>query len=275
MMPAVRMVCAIMLIWLSLTARAEIVATYLGNEAVLVAYGDSKILFDPLYRNGYDIYQLVPAEMEEAIFEGTAPFDSLDAVFVSHHHEDHFSPSEMARLLSQNPQLRLYAPAQAVAGMLEFITDDTVLERVAGIDLQYGDPPITLHEGHLTVSAVRIPHTGWPETWSDIENIAFRVTLDDEATVLHIGDADTDDKHYAQDAEHWRSRQIDMAFPPYWYFSSGKGRHVLTTRLKPRHSVGVHVPLDMPDNPSDRPAEYRGYDLFTEPGQSRRIEITQ
>ena len=108
-----------------------------------------------------------------------------------------------------------------------------------------------------------------------LQNIAFRVTINSQITVLHLGDADARDDHFARDGDQWASRGIDAVFPPYWYFSSGKGRHVLTTRLKPRHSVGVHVPLDMPDNPSDRPAEYRGYDLFTEPGQSRRIEITQ
>ena len=256
--------------------RAEIVATYLGNEGVLVAYGETRILFDPLNKNSYNQYQIVPADIKEAIFAGSPPFDGVDAVFVSHNHEDHFSAEEMLQLLQQQTALRLYAPAQVVAGLFEFAdSGDPIFERVVGIDLEYGDAPAAFEFGALKLSAVWIGHSGWPEAMTNIQNYAFRVTLDGEATVLHIGDADTSDEHYARDAEHWDAEKIDMAFPPYWYFSSAKGRGVLTNRLKPRHSVGVHVPVKMPDNPAQRPAEYRGYDLFTEPGQTRRIEVNQ
>ena len=255
------------------TTRAEIVATYLGNEGVLVTYGESKVLFDPIYRNGFDQYELVPAQMEAAIFSGEAPFDGVNAVFVSHHHGDHFSAEHMAQLMMQQTGLRLYAPVQAVAAMLPHLPDDdTIFSRMIGIHLEYGDPAMVITEGALKIGAVRVPHSGWPDSMADVQNLAFRVTLHDEATVLHLGDADTSDTHYEKNAGHWSNETIDMAFPPYWYFSSGRGRHVLSERLKPRHSVGIHVPAKMPDNPTQRPPEYRGYDLFTRPGQTRRIE---
>ena len=66
-------------------------AQYLANASVLVTTGDTKAVFDPLFRNDFGQYALVPAQMERALFDGTAPFDGLDAVFVSHYHEDHFS----------------------------------------------------------------------------------------------------------------------------------------------------------------------------------------
>ena len=88
----------------------ESTAHYLANEGLMVEHGDTKILFDPLFRNDYGQYMLLPEELEEALFAGTAPFDSIDAVFVSHHHGDHFSPADMVRLLRDQSGIRLYAP---------------------------------------------------------------------------------------------------------------------------------------------------------------------
>ncbi|MCH7672451.1 MAG: hypothetical protein IIB72_09845 [Proteobacteria bacterium] len=41
--------------------------------------------------------------------------------------------------------------------------------------------------------------------------------------------------------------------------------------IKPARSVGVRVPVSIPADPVLRPAELRGYDLFTMPGESRVI----
>jgi hypothetical protein len=89
-----------------------------------------------------------------------------------------------------------------------------------------------------------------------------------------MGDADTKDAHFQQHGHYW-AHPIHVAFPPYWYFSSVNGRDVLENRLKPNQSIGIHVPARMPDNPEDRPVEYRGFDLFTVPGETRMIATDQ
>ena len=179
-------------------------------------------------------------------------------------------------LMRARPEIRLVAPAQAVAALRDVATagDTSLLDDIVSIDLAYGDPPVAYTLGGILVEAVRIPHAGWPTGRLDVENIAYRVTLDDEVTVLHLGDADPRDNHFAQDSEYWAERRIDMAFPPYWYFLAPGGWEVLDIRLKPTHSVGVHVPEAMPDNPANRPPEYQGFDLFTEPGETRSIQTT-
>ena len=40
--------------------------------------------------------------------------------------------------------------------------------------------------------------------------------------------------------------------------------------VEPRSGYAYYIAS--PDNPTQRPPEYRGYDLFTKPGQTRRIE---
>ena len=240
---------------------------------MLVTNGGTKVVFDPLFRNDFGSYERVPASMERALFAGEPPFDGLDAVFISHYHEDHFSAIDVLRLLEARPDLRLYAPAQAVAGIREIASArlDAVMARVNAIALQDRDAPMSLQHGTLLVEAVRVPHSGWPARQQQVENIAFRVTLDAETTVVHLGDADASDAHFAHDASYWSQRRTDVAFPPYWFFLSEGGRQVLERRIAPTRSIGVHVPADVPSRPAERAPELRGHELFTEPGEWRTI----
>lgn len=251
----------------------EPTAHYMANEGLMVVHGDTKILFDPLFRNDYGQYLLLPAEMEASLFAGMPPYDDVDAVFVSHHHGDHFSPIDMVRLLREQPGISLYAPNQAVIAMRSESdsSDADIFERVTAVSLEYKDEPVSLNMEGLLIEAVRIPHSGWPTGRLDIENIVWRVTLNDAATVLHMGDADPNDVHFAQDAQYWNRNNPNMAFPPYWFFSSASGREILNNRIKAKRSVGVHVPVTIPADPLLRPVELRGYDLFTQPGETRTI----
>jgi len=248
-------------------------AQYLANTGVMISRGETRILFDPLFRNTYGIYDAVPADVEAALFAGTAPFDEVDAVFISHHHEDHFDPALILRLLAQRTTIDLYAPEQAASAVRRLVSDanDPVLQRVHGLDLENGDDPEKLVVGSLLIEAVRIPHTGWPQRHPNVENIVFRVTLDDSITVMHFGDADTDDAHFARHPEHWRERHTDFAMPPYWFFLSEGGRAILDQRIGASHTIGVHVSNDVPDVPEQRSEELRDVDLFTQPGELRRI----
>jgi L-ascorbate metabolism protein UlaG (beta-lactamase superfamily) len=252
-------------------------ATYLANEGVMVTHGETSIIFDPLFNNSYGRYELLPDDMRAALFAGKSPFDKIDAVFISHFHGDHFAPEEMLQLLSKRRELRLYAPEQAVAAMRKAANDtpDNIIEaQVTGINISYGAEPVRYELGAIQIAAARIPHSGWPDSMQDVENLAFRITLEESSTVLHLGDADTKDYHYSPHADFWAESEIHIALPPYWYFSSKNGQGVLLERLKPAQAVGIHVPISMPDEPGKRPVEYQGFDLFTAPGETRQIPHT-
>ena len=152
-----------------------------------------------------------------------------------------------------------------------FVDDDeaTLRSRVISIDIEYGDAALQLEFEGLLIEAFHIPHSGWPDRRPEVHNIAFRVTLNDDITVLHMGDADTRDEHFAQDGDRWADRPIDAAFPPYWYFASERGKVVLDTRLQPAMAIGVHVPVRLPE---DQVEMFKGYDLFQRPGETRDIE---
>ncbi|MDZ7644709.1 MAG: MBL fold metallo-hydrolase [Woeseiaceae bacterium] len=245
---------------------------YLANEGLMAVHGKTRIVFDPLFNEDFGQYRLLPEDLRAALFAGEEPFDGVDAVFISHYHDDHFDPADMLAYLDAQPAVRLFAPRQAVDAMRALAGDRSgPFERVQAIDLAHGDPPVTLAMPGLHIQAVRIPHAGWPERMQDVENLAWRVTFDDGPTVLHLGDADTRDEHFARDAGYWDARRANVAFPPYWYFLSDDGRYVLDERLKPLLAIGIHVPSGVAADPGKRSPSLAGADLFTTPGETRAI----
>ncbi|MDX1403018.1 MAG: MBL fold metallo-hydrolase [Woeseiaceae bacterium] len=248
---------------------------YLGNEGVMVTQGDLKILFDPLFDNDFGRYQRVPQAMRDALFAGDPPYDGVAAVFVSHFHGDHFSAADLARLLRERSDIRLYAPAQAVQELRRVAGDEAILERVTGFDLEYGDAPTFVRKSGLLIEILSVPHAGWPTARTDVQNIVFRVTLDDTSTIVHLGDADARLVHFDKDRAFWDERRVDLALPPYWFLLSDDGREILSDRIYARHSIGIHVPVEYADNPSSMPEALFGEDLFLRPGEGRRFTGSQ
>lgn len=254
-------------------ADAESGVQYLANEGVMVHHGNSKVLFDPLFDNSYNMYQMVPDAMRAAIMAGDAPYDDVDAVFISHYHGDHFSAADVLSMLRVQAELQVYAPMQAVSAMRELAgnEDAGLFSRVTGLDLDYGDAPVHIAAGTINIDAVHIPHSGWPNARTEVQNIAFRVTLDGEGTVVHLGDADANPVHFSGAAGYWSDPQTDLALPPYWFFASPRGNEVLESIIHARHAIGIHVPAKFADA-DEIPAEFKGVDLFTRPGETRSFD---
>ena len=249
-------------------------AHYLANAGVMIARDDTKILFDPFFRKGFGQYDLVPSETEAEIFAGSSPWDSIDAIFISHHHGDHFDPAVIFRYMHRWPSVRLYAPRQAAEAVLAVneAPGESVLSRVHGIDLEHNSPALRLDMDGLQIEAVRVPHGGWPKRHADVENIVFRVTLDNATTVMHLGDADASREHFALHESYLRERETDLAMVPVWLMLTDKGRYILDEHIDAEHEVGVHVYKGVPDDPLERPPKFDGLDIFTEPGEIRHFD---
>lgn len=244
-------------------------AHYIANEGVLVEQGELSILFDPLPLSGFGVYAEPSQAQIAAMIAGQGIFEGVDAVFISHAHRDHFSPSAVIAYLSAQPELQLVAPQQALDMMREDPAwSDAFLPRVTALDMAPDDAPRTVKVGDIHATAVRIPHSGWPAPRrAAVQNMVYRVTLSDGATVMHMGDADVNRQHYTPHAAHWAERQTDTAFPPYWFLLSNAGQSILTNDINVAQSIGTHVPLDVPQELLDSGADY-----FSIPGESRDLQ---
>jgi L-ascorbate metabolism protein UlaG (beta-lactamase superfamily) len=241
--------------------------TYLGNEAVMVSNGSSKIVFDPFFHNNYNIYQLVPEQILQAMFENKAPYDEIDAIFISHAHADHFAADMILKFLKSHPKSKLIAPKQAIDQLYELENSSAVNSQITAIELEYGDPPKIINIDDLLVEVVRVPHSGWPNSRLEVSNLVFRVTLENTVTVMHMGDADPNDIHFKPYENYWKSNLTNLAFPPYWFFYSSFGPEILKNRINTLESIGVHVPVEVPAS-----LILSGEKYFSEPGQSSSIQ---
>ena len=250
-------------------------AIYIANMGAMIERGETKIVFDPLFNNDYGIYEPVPTETRAALLAGTEPWNGIDAIFISHHHGDHFDPGTVLELLRTRQTMELFGPEQAAAAIRERVAaaGDPVLKRIHGLSLENGMASTDITVGPLLIEAVRIRHAGWPNRHADVENIVFRVTLDNETTVMHFGDADPADAHFAKSPEHWNERQSHFAMPPYWFFLSDEGRQILQDRIGADKVVGMHVPTNVPDDRASRREKLQDVDLFTKPGETRTLPV--
>jgi len=248
-------------------------ATYLGNEGVMVSNGDVKILFDAFYANGYGQYALVPDPIVEDMLSGSPPFDGVDAIFVSHVHGDHFTASSAIAYLRAQPNVRLYGPTQVIdafrsAGVTE---PDPIYQRLIAIDLAPEDPARTLENSSLGIEVIAIPHAG---NRPNIQNFVWRVTLDGQTTVIHLGDADPNPAHFSRHRTHFEQRSHHAAFPPYWFLSEESGRLIMSEIIRAEQTIGIHVPAEaIGQGPVWR--QRLGGDLFTDPGEKRTIRAGQ
>lgn len=238
--------------------------TYLGNEALLVNINKTKILFDPFFAHDFGIYQLVPEEMVNAILNNQTPFNDIDAVIISHAHRDHFSAQVMVDYLVKHPKVKLFASAQAITSVNAIIKQQNITlnqKNLVAVTLDFGSKPWRYQGDNFNLDAVRIPHAGWPAR-ADVENLIFRVKFANGESVMHMGDADPDDDHYLPYRSFWAQQQVDVNFPPYWFFISAEGRDILFDIIKAKKNIGIHVPVEVPKRLKQQTKDY-----FSTPGK--------
>jgi len=245
-------------------------AHFLANEAILVTAGETRILFDPLFSVSYG-YPLVSPEVRAAIMAGTPPFDGVDAVFVSHVHGDHFDAEAVNAYLAAHPDVILVGPWQARLDMQAADGwDDAFEARIHALPFIASPQELVLAadgvEDAIRVETVHIPHAGGAGR-AGIQNMAHRVTLNGEATVMHMGDATTDTAPYDTHSDHFDARRSQHAFPPYWLIGEWGG-DTTRARLNADHVTGIHLGNNHPAwiAQSDD-------DFFTEAGETRPIPI--
>lgn len=240
---------------------------HIGNAGLLIQQGQTKILFDPLYRNGFNNYYLVPADVKADVLSGSPPFDDINAILISHAHGDHFDAEDVIEFHRANPQALIIGPAQAMTVIEEAGDVSAAMRaRMVPMGLEYGQDPLKLEFEGLMVEAVRIPHAGGPGRRA-IENLVYRVTLEGAATVMHMGDADPALEYFSPFESHWQARTTDTAFPPYWFFLGADGVEIVDNMLNAEDAVGVHVPIIVPN-----PLLATGREFFGRPGKQRPLK---
>ena len=67
---------------------------YVANDGMLVSIEGARFLIDAPARDGISPYDTNPADELTRLEEAKPPYDAVDAILVTHWHEDHFSPRQ-------------------------------------------------------------------------------------------------------------------------------------------------------------------------------------
>jgi hypothetical protein len=175
----------------------------------------------------------------------------------------------MLAYLRAQPDVLLFCPRQVEAAIAAATDEVQILERIRAIGLAPGETPQSIKSGPLDIDVAAVPHAGG-ERMADVRNLVFRISLANKHTLVHLGDAAIDVKAFSELSRFWQARDVDTAFPPYWFLGNETGLEILRDHVSAGRVIGIHVPAAAIGRGEEWRARLEG-DLFTDPGESRRL----
>lgn len=249
--------------------------TYIGNTGFMIEAGTSKILVDAVFDEGWDLYLVPSRGTRNDIRSAKGVFSDVDAILVTHWHDDHFDASLVASHLVRNPSCRLLAPVQVV----DLLRDRKEFGRVEAqiIELVPGySESIDVEVRDAAITAVGMSHSQYMldgvDKHRDVENIGYVVTAGG-VTLMHCGDASFDLAETFIESSRLDERAIDVLFVQAWDRSPGAAR-VVNEVIRPGKVIATHLPPADFDQivPAFR-GTFHGAILFRESMERKRLDI--
>lgn len=234
---------------------AGIEVVFLAGEGFMISCGHSKVLIDALFDLNVSegttprAHDHLPPDGVAWIEGAKKPFDKVDAVLVTHRHDDHFTPECAARYMRSNRGAVLVGTRAVSDALIEYPwLAGEAGERLVAADVSAGEIDTIVVDG-LTIYALGIRHTGcesrldpgtggMPEGSPCIDHLAWLVEMEG-CRILHLGDA----KVAAEEFERFPwlpGLKVDIAFIPYWFLLRPEGVDVINRLISPKAVVLMH-----------------------------------
>lgn len=145
--------------------------TKYGHACLLVEEGDARILIDP------------------GTYSPDADVENLDAILITHNHQDHMDPALIKKLLEKSPDAQVITVAEAAkdldeAGIPNSTIEDGAETTVAGVSLKsfgkhhsfiYGDMPKCQNTGFMIADRFYHPGDSFHQPGVPVEILALPV----------------------------------------------------------------------------------------------------
>jgi L-ascorbate metabolism protein UlaG (beta-lactamase superfamily) len=211
---------------------------YVANAGVLLSFGEARVLVDAPIRDGIPPYA-TSSSAERARLEGAeAPYDDVDAILVTHWHEDHFSAEAVAAHM-KNTRRTVFISSPEVVERLREAAPGLPDARLHAV-LPAPGMSANLSVRGMTIRVLRIRHN--PARRFPEQHVGFLVG--EAPAVLHVGDADPDRGNFALLES---LPAIDVALVPHWYLQTDANRTLVRDVIRPRRIVAMHMPATEAD----------------------------
>jgi L-ascorbate metabolism protein UlaG (beta-lactamase superfamily) len=212
---------------------------YVANAGVLVEAEGRRFLIDAPIRDGLAPYATSTADERQRLEHAEPPYHRIDAILVTHWHEDHFSPEAVAAHMAHD-RATVFVSSPEVVERLATAAPELSRDRLHPVLPSPGQAE-QVRVGGVTVRVLRLRHN--PSRRFPAQHVGFLVG--DRRPVLHVGDADPVADNFAV----LRGLpSVDLACLPFWFALDGSNRQLIVETIHPRRVVGVHLPpADAPD----------------------------
>ncbi len=248
------------------TTATDVEIIYAGNEGFLVMAEGKKVLIDAFHRLG-------DVKNQEMLQNGRPPFDDVDLILTTHTDHDHFDLHMVGDYLKTHPHTVLVSTDQAKDSFVKYYRDFEKIEsRIRGYTTESGEKISVSHAG-IELTMMHLQHGRNREV--KVTNLGFLFVLGGKK-FFHMGDSEiilSEMSIYDLPKE-----RIDVAFIPYWYFTSAKYRPALQNGIGAKYLVPMHLIL-VDGGPQERErilesirAEFPESILFSTEMEKRIIE---
>ncbi len=233
--------------------------SYIANAGFLIESTQHKILIDALFTEGWNSYVTPSKDILEKMVNGEAPFDGVKVLFISHEHDDHFSPWWVSKFLEKDPS-RYVVCSNVTNGKLENHLGSelyqTYKDRIKNITPEPYSSLSSSIEG-LEFKVISLRHSGG---WENDGNIGFVINMDG-INVFHGGDSDgylADGQTVSGYEEYSRigfsSMEIDLGIIGAGMFweSQAPGIEIIKNIIKPKFIVMKHLSKNDAEGEWDR-----------------------
>ena len=225
---------AVAVMWQAGGPATHPIVRYVANAGMLVSVDGRHFLIDAPIRDGIEPYPTSSPEERVRLETARPPYDGVDAILITHWHEDHFSAEAIAAHLSAN-QRAIVISSPEVIDRIRAIAPRLPASRFRPYLPAPGQADMT-RVGDVPVRVLRIRHN--PTRRLPEQHVGF--LIGETRAVLHVGDADPVAGNFAVLAAMPR---VDLALLPYWYVLTEKSRQMVTTAIAPRQIVAMHLPV--------------------------------
>ena len=206
---------------------------HVANSGMLVDLGGRRFLIDAPIRDGIRPYATSTVRERAMLEAATGPYAGVDAILITHWHEDHFSAEAVAAHLTNSPTAILVSSPEVI-DRVRAAAPGLPAARLRGVLPLPGRSDV-VEVGGLAVHVLRIRHN--PTRRLPEQHVGF--LIGGAAPVLHVGDADPRADNFALLKT---LPAVDVAFLPFWYVSDADARRMVSAVIRPQRVVAMHVP---------------------------------